>query len=81
MVFVLCIKETDLPRDLILAQQVNREKSVIEKVMQKALVSKRVFRQSSEALKYKFNRLKKKYPRAGPWNTDEPEPPPTQWQK
>lgn len=59
MVFVLCIKETELQRDLILAQQVNREKSVIEKVIHKALVSKGLFRQSSEALKYKFNLLKK----------------------
>lgn len=59
MVFVLCIKETDLPRDLILAQQVNREQSVIEKVIQEALVPKGVFRQSSEALKYKFYLLKK----------------------
>lgn len=38
--------------------KVNREKSVTE-VIQETLVPKGVFRQSSEALKYKFNLLKK----------------------
>lgn len=41
-VFVSWIKDMKLQRDLILAQQINRE-SVRQKVMQKVLILKRVF--------------------------------------
>lgn len=61
MVFVLWIKETELQRDLILAQQVNR-KSVIEGRSESPCFIKGFHTKSSEALKYKFKLLKKIIP-------------------